>query len=86
MPAPEQAYPIRLLARPELDLEVTAFLIDRQARGLSARTIAWYGEQLRPFVVAMAAMGVDQVRGVTADVLRRYLIALGDTEARGDSA
>jgi len=63
--------------------ELDAFLIDRQARGLSRRTVEWYREQLTPFVAHVTLQGVFHVQGLTADLLRRYLVELAATHNEG---
>jgi hypothetical protein len=45
--------------------EAQSFLIDRQARGLSPRTIAYYDEKMRPLVTFLEREGVCEVRDVT---------------------
>lgn len=62
---------------------VSAFLFEREGRGLSPRTMEWYRERLLPFCEWAAAEHPD-TGPVTAtpDLLRRYLAALS---ARGVS-
>ena len=66
------------------DLE--AFLIDRRARGLAPRTVEWYAEQLKPFLLWLEEQGITEVLAITPEHLRRYLIALGDEHNPGGVA
>jgi len=43
MPKSKKDQLIRLVPRSDFALDVTAFLVDRRARGLSPRTIKYYG-------------------------------------------
>lgn len=63
--------------------EVQAFLIDRQARGLSPRTIAYYAEKIDPLVTFLEGEGVRQVQDITPDDLRRFLLAQGKQRSPG---
>jgi hypothetical protein len=47
MPATGIEQLIRLVRRIELAQDIGAFLIDREARGLSPRTVQFYGDELR---------------------------------------
>ena len=44
--SPRKGQLIRLVSRDAVTLEITAFLIDRKARGLSERTIEFYHDEL----------------------------------------
>jgi len=59
--------------------EVQAFLIDRQARGLSPSTVSYYAEKIAPLVTFLESREVFKVPDITPDLLRRYL--LGTTRA-----
>ncbi len=67
----------------DLDQEIAAFLIDRRARGLSPRTLDFYRDKLRLLRRFLTAVGVDDVRAITPDVLRRYLLYLGRSHNPG---
>jgi len=66
-----------------LQREVTAFLIDRRARGLSPRTIEFYQQKLSLLQRFLSREGVDRVCGITPGLLRRYLLQLGRTHNAG---
>lgn len=82
MPAPgAENHPLTLNAR--LDEEVADFLLDRQARNLSARTIEWYTRALviwRAFLAEQAVLATEQL---TPSHLRRFLLMLRE---RGHNA
>jgi hypothetical protein len=58
MPAVAQVHTIVLVPRTDLQDQMGEFLIDREARGLSERTLIWYRQQLdcvTPYVGQAAA-------------------------------
>jgi integrase/recombinase XerD len=63
----------------ELAQEIKAFLVDRQARGLSQHTILFYQTQLRYLDDFLAQAGITDVLAVTPHHLRRFILALGET-------
>jgi site-specific recombinase XerD len=74
---------IRLVFKPELADEVRDFLIDRQARGLSPKTVAWYSEKLAIALSFFSSHGVDQTIDMRATHVRGFLIELGLTHNPG---
>jgi site-specific recombinase XerD len=72
-----QAHAIRLVIAPALADQIRGFLIDREARFLSKRTLAWYGEQLAPFRSFVASQGIDSLDSLTPTAIRLYLLAVG---------
>ena len=74
---------IYLLSRSPIEQEITAFLIDRQARGLSPSTIEYYREKLATFRAYCVAQGVSSVYAVTARLMRSFLLALFETHNPG---
>jgi hypothetical protein len=46
--------------------EVQAFLIDRQARGLSPGTVSYYADKLEPLLAYLEAAGVCRVQDINA--------------------
>ncbi len=72
-----------LKTRPPLAQDVAAFLTDRQARGLSPRTVAFYRDELRHFREWAQAQGVTETLAITPDLLRRYFLALSQTRNPG---
>ena len=63
--------------------EVSAFLIDRQARGLSSNTVLFYRKELGWFCDFLGAVDVLEV---SPDDLRRYLIRVGEYRNPGGCA
>ncbi|NLE75692.1 MAG: tyrosine-type recombinase/integrase, partial [Chloroflexi bacterium] len=74
---------IRLLPRDALGSQIAAFLTDRQARGLSPRTVQFYGDELRHFREWAQGQRVTDAQAVTADLIRRYLLYLGQRRNPG---
>jgi hypothetical protein len=62
----------------QLSQEIAAFLIDRQARGVSKRTPEFYCEQLSCFARHMETEGIREIESVTATHIRRYLLRLAE--------
>jgi site-specific recombinase XerD len=60
-----------------------SFLIDRQARELSARTVKFYREFLRTFIEYCNSNSVTCIQEITPDFLRRYFLAFGETHNPG---
>jgi site-specific recombinase XerD len=58
-----------------LDFALQTFLLDRQVKHLSHRTIRFYGDQIRPFLAWCQAQGVRQPGEVRALHVRSYLVA-----------
>jgi site-specific recombinase XerC len=56
----------------QLRREAHAFLVDRQARGLSPRTVSYYADKLAPLLDYLEAAGVKRVQDTTPDLLRRF--------------
>jgi len=75
---PEQAQGrlIHLVRQTDLARDVTGFLVDRQARGLSTRTVEYYADELRSLQTYLEAHGVCDLSTLTASHLRQYLIDL----------
>jgi hypothetical protein len=59
---------------PPLRREVQASLFDRQARGLSPRTVSYYAAKTAPLVTFVETREVFQVQDITPDHLRRFLL------------
>jgi len=74
---------IYLLSHSPIEQEITAFLIDRQARGLSPSTIEYYREKLATFRAYCIAQGVSSLYAVTARLMRSFLLALFETHNPG---
>jgi site-specific recombinase XerD len=75
-PKSEQGIRLRLVARSTLDRDVTAFLVDRQARGLSTGTVEFYAKKLRYLQAYLERRGVQHVQDATPPLLREYILDL----------
>jgi len=63
--------------------EITAFLVDRQARNLSPRTVQFYDEKLAAFAAFLSSLGISSISDLSADHVRSYLLFL---ESNGHNA
>jgi site-specific recombinase XerD len=60
-----------------------SFLIDRQARELSPRTVKFYREFLHTFIEYCNTNSANFVQDITPDFLRRYFLAFGENHNPG---
>lgn len=67
---------IRLVSVSPLGHDVTAFLVDRAARGLSPGTLEFYRNKLAYLQTYLESRGVCNVQDVTSGLLREYLLHL----------
>ena len=67
---------LRLLSRDPLTRELGEFLLDRRARNLTPKTLRWYEQALGILAAFLRERGIDATEGVTAGVLRRFLVHL----------
>ena len=74
---------IRLVSLPAIETDVRDFLIDRQARGLSPRTVAWYADKLQIVQRILASYGIQQIDEIRPTTVRRLLLELADTHNQG---
>jgi len=74
---------LRILEKTNLDREIDAFLIDRRARALSARTIDYDDEKLTLFRAYLQAQGIRAVESITAPIVRRFMPELSKTHNPG---
>ena len=58
---------------------VEAWLIDCKVRNLSARTLDFYQEKIRKFIAYCDSQVIGQVGQITPDLVRRYLLHLGES-------
>lgn len=63
--------------------DVTAFLIAKQAQGVSPRYLDFLRGELRFFGDFLAKEGLDTVQDITAQTVRQYLIELGQRRNPG---
>ncbi|RME49785.1 MAG: hypothetical protein D6790_22070, partial [Caldilineae bacterium] len=61
-----------------LDTELQDFLLERQARGLSPRTISYYTRSLAPWRDFLLAQNVTNTEAVTPIHVRRFLVHLAE--------
>ncbi len=61
---------------------IDAFLTDRKASGAASRTVVFYREKLRHFVGFCREQGIGEVEAVTPDVIRAFLLGLGQAGHR----
>ncbi len=60
----------------QLGTWVKAFLVDRQAAGLSARTVSYYQEKLTNFVTYCTGQSIQRMDQLSPTTLRGYLLQL----------
>lgn len=70
-------------AEDSLHRDMEAFLLDRQARGLSPRSVDFYRQKLAAWLSFLEGEGISRMEGVTAEILRKYLLHLAETHAPG---
>lgn len=63
--------------------ELSAFLIDRQARMRSKRTIEFYQQNLEPFGEWLVEQGCESVEAINATHIRQYMILKSETRNAG---
>lgn len=61
-----------------LDLELREFLIDRQARNLTFKTLQWYEHSLNIFAEFLTAQEIDATTTISSGHIRRFLIHLAE--------
>ena len=66
-----------------LESEIGTFLTDRRARGLSQRTIQFYRCELGAWHEWLRRQGVLDAVDITPDLLRRWLLSLGERRNPG---
>ena len=74
---------LTLLKPALLTQDVTAFLVAKQAQGVSPRYLEFLRDELRFFGEFLADAGLDTVQSITAQAIRQYLIALGERRNPG---
>ena len=74
---------IRLISRIDLDAEIQAFLIDRQARGLSPATVDYYQEKLGIVHRYLQSLAITRVADIRPTPVRMLLVDLGKTHSPG---
>jgi integrase/recombinase XerD len=80
---PNHEQGIRLIPREPIAREIDAFLIDRQARGLSAGTVGFYRKKLHLWCHLFTSLDVHRVEEVSPQHLRQCLLELSETHNPG---
>ena len=62
----------------DIGLQLSEFLVDRQARGLSPRTISWYREKLNVFSAFAKRAHLTTLADLAPNLIRVYLIELAE--------
>lgn len=66
-----------------LQRQIREFLIDREASGLSPRSLQFYADELRHLTTFLGDQAPADARDLTADQLRRYFVALAGHRNKG---
>jgi site-specific recombinase XerD len=74
---------IRILPQTDFGRSVGSFLVDRQARGPSSHTVGFFASQLCSLQAYLEKRGIPSVQDTSADLLRRYLLDLGQHRKAG---
>jgi site-specific recombinase XerC len=74
---------IRLVSSSALETDIRDFLIDRQARGLSPRTVSWYGEKLQIVQRFLVSYDIQQIEEIRPTTVRSLLLELGENHNQG---
>jgi len=69
--------------RSPLARDIDSFIVDRQARGFSPRTIEFYELEMTSCLAFFSGLDVSDVPDIKADHLRRYLLDLGERRNAG---
>ena len=83
LPIPKQTQRTFLEQECYLPILFETFLTARRAEGLSKSTITFYREKLTAFLAFCDAQAVTQVKDVTPDLLRRFMLKLAETHNPG---
>lgn len=82
----QRTSPLSLVALPQrstLQLAAQSFLLDCEARHLSLRTRSFYSEKIAPFLAFLKAQNVTTPQGISAPLMRAYLVELQKTHNAG---
>lgn len=74
---------IRIIQPTALQRQIREFLIDREASGLSPRSIEFYAKELGYFTAFLGDQAPGDTRDITVEHLRRYFAALGERRNKG---
>ena len=74
---------LRLVPALSLHEELSGFLIDKEAQGLSVRTTQLYQAELGCFCKYLEGQGIDSLLDITATAIRLWLLWLAETRNPG---
>ncbi|GAB4402066.1 MAG: tyrosine-type recombinase/integrase [Anaerolineales bacterium] len=74
---------LTILKTARLDEDIRGFLVDREARGLSPRTVRFYADELANLAAFLQSRGIHDTLDITASDLRGFLLALGERRNPG---
>ena len=74
---------IRLSQQDYLAILIESFLIDRRSQGLAIGTISFYKKKLQYFLSYCESQAVTQISQINPDLIRRYILNLGETHNPG---
>jgi integrase/recombinase XerD len=66
-----------------LQISIDSFLIDRKAIGLVKRSISFYALHLRQFASYCDKQSICEIKDITPDLLRQYILLLQETHNSG---
>jgi len=81
--ARSQPSQLKIVSQSPLDCELREFLIDRQARNLTPKTLSWYRQSLDIWRAFLRSEDIQATADVTASTVRRFLL---DLAAHGHNA
>lgn len=82
--APAAQNPLICIVHPtSLQRQIREFLIDREASGLSPRSLQFYADELRHLTTFLGDQAPADASQITADQLRRYFVALTERRNKG---
>lgn len=79
----EEAWDLHAKESLPISREIISFLVDRQARRLSPRTISFYGDELRWLEKWLGSQGVFNMVQIDTEMIRKYLIHLSESRNAG---
>ena len=82
-PSPSQTQRTFLEQECYLPILLDTFLTARKAEGRAKRTLDYYRDKLLPFLAFCDAQAVTQIQDMTPDLLRRFMLKLGETHNPG---
>lgn len=78
--AKDQPSHLKIVPKTDLDFDTQEFLIDRQSRQLSPKTLLWYRQSLDTFIEFLQAQRITFLSNVNLGELRRFILWLSERE------